>query len=296
MTELTGAAVGIDLGGSNIRWGAVTADGKLRGFGSQLLDRSLGPGELAASLAPISSELAQQVEANGVGLAVAGALGSQDELLPGLHNFNPGFDDAKLAQEFSASTGLPTRIGNDANLAMLAEATFGAARAARSALLLTLGTGIGGGLLLNGELYRGTHSSAVEIGLTRAGHPDSGEIVPVESYASPAAVWKRLGGAQGGDLFELADSGDQRAVDEIGRMYDHLGLLISNIHLLLDLELVVLSGGLAAAGERVAGGVSQAFARHCPAEHQFDLEIVLGELPAEAVGVYGGAALWFVDQ
>ncbi|MDX1601249.1 MAG: ROK family protein [Anaerolineales bacterium] len=112
----------------------------------------------------------------------------------------------------------------------------------------------------------------------------------METLAAPGAAMDRLG-RQAEDLFALVDSGEEDARLAAELMFRHLGVLVTNVHLLLDLELVVLTGGLASAGEGVRDGVREAFERLCPPAYQFDLAIRLGALPPNVVGVIGAASL-----
>lgn len=285
------SAIGIDLGGTHLRVGVVSADGELSAFERRELPGEETAEAIASQICTMARGTGAVESAQGVGLAIAATLSSAGEILEGPHNLPPDLNSYPLADQVANELGLPCRVGNDANLAALGEATFGAAAGIRRALVVTLGTGVGAGILLDGKLVTGAHGSASELGLWRVLDPSTDAYAPVETLAAPGAVMERLG-RQGEDLFALVDSGDEEAAAAAELMFRLLGLLVTNVHLLLDLELVVLTGGLAAAGERVRDGVQESVERLCPPAYQFDLPIRLGALPADAVGVIGAASLW----
>jgi predicted NBD/HSP70 family sugar kinase len=94
-------------------------------------------------------------------------------------------------------------------------------------------------------------------------------------------------------LFQRLELGDPKAIQLVSEMYQTLGMLITNIHLLLDLELVLICGGLAAVGKQLITGLRNGFQDTCPPNYNFDLKIELGALPVDSAGVIGAACLWF---
>jgi glucokinase len=164
----------------------------------------------------------------------------------------------------------------------------------KDVLLLTLGTGVGSGLILGGHLRRGAHSSGSELGLAAIPSPHRDGYVSLESLCSPGALMRILGDPRG-KLFERAKGGDEEARSLIGQMYEYLGLAIANTHVLLDLELVLLAGGLARSGAVLREGVQTAFEHICPRDLQFDLRIELAGLSPDTGGVIGAACLWFEE-
>ena len=203
----------------------------------------------------------------------------------------PNLVSFPLCAEISRSLDLPCKMDNDAILALLGECLFGTGRGYNDVLLLTIGTGIGGGLLLNRKLRRGSHGIGCEVGMLPFPDPDMSQLTPFEFIASPKSIMEKLGDPQG-YLYERAGIGDLEAQKAIGEMYQMLGWLVTNMHVALDLELVILSGGLASVGELLCEGVLKAFQEICPRELQFDLQVKLGMLPAHAAGVVGAASLF----
>src|SRR5574341_2537621 len=204
----------------------------------------------------------------------------------------PGLGGYPFIENLSEQLGKSCLIGNDADLALRGEVHSGAAKGIKHVLLLTLGTGIGGGLLLDGCLRNGPHRSTAEVGRMMLGYPGDKYNPSIETLYAPGAIMKRLDD-QNGFLFERIRQGDNKARQLADEMLEAIALLISNVHLLLDLELVLVSGGLASAGDVLLTGLRTAFQKICPPEHNFDLRIELGALPVDTAGVIGAASLWF---
>ena len=212
---------------------------------------------------------------------------------------------------------LPVFVDNDANCAMLAEHRAGAARGCNEAVLLTIGTGIGGGLVLRGELYRGAVGAAAELGhvvIERDGPPCQGNCPNhgcVESLASGTALAREalrmaherphsgLGRAhaQGRELVgplvtELAHDGDDAAIETIATIGRNLGVAIAGFVNTFNPEVVVIGGGVMGAGELLLGPVrAEVAARALPPSRDL-VEIVPAAFGVEA-GMIGAASLAF---
>jgi glucokinase len=289
--DMTDMVLGIDFGGTNIRIGSVCANGSLSNFYHEPVNRSLSGDQIVEWIGQRIKALYVLEKIHAVAVGLAGMVLHNQILKPGLVVL-PSLGNYPLSERLSARLNKPCWVGNDASAALRGEVHFGAARCYRNVLLLTLGTGIGGGLLLDGKLREGTHGSSVEIGLFKFGYPSDGTSFSIEALYSPGAVMQRLN-APNRHLFELVQEGNSHARQLKNEMLHCLGMLIANIHLLLDLELVLISGGLANAGEELLIGLRNEFQRACPAEYQFGLKIEAGSLPVDTAGVVGAASVWF---
>jgi glucokinase len=209
--------------------------------------------------------------------------------------------------------GLPVRVDNDSNLAMLAEHRAGAARGAAHAAMLTLGTGIGGGLVLDGRLYRGAHGGAAELGhvvVDMNGPPCQGDCPNrgcLEVMASGSAIGRegaaaaerdpdsalgkelRAGRAITGSLVtELAHDGDAAALGVLTLIGGRLGVGIANIVNALNPEVVVVGGGVIAAGELLLGPARRVVAERALPPSRDQVRIVPAHFGDEA-GMVGAA-------
>ena len=259
-------SIGVDIGGTSVRAGVVDRYGTV-------LDTARAPtpaseGALEDAIVSAVAGLAARHRVAGVGLAVAGFVTTDRRSVM----FAPhlAWRDAAVADRISARLGLPVVLEHDANAAVLAEYRFGAARGARVALLVAIGTGIGGGLLLNGELFRGAYGVAPELGhlsLVPGGRPcPCGKSGCWERYCSGTAlsttavellarypgrstvlsrevlVDKR--GVTGRKVAAAARDGDplaQRAMAELATWLGEGLALVADIY---DPEIVVIAGGV----------------------------------------------------
>jgi glucokinase len=295
-------AVGVDLGGTNVRAGLVSEEGACDGVVMRPVDAGSDGDELVAQIAALVAPMLARGQDGvvGIGVGVPGALaGPERRVLPGLCN-QEGLVGYPFQARLAERLGVPCYLGNDANLMLLGESAFGAARGVANVLCVTLGTGIGGGLLLDGRLREGPHGVAGEIGVARfftgGASPESilgltATSLILEEMTSATAV-ARLYGETSEKAFHAAQSGDAGAQALWQEVYNLLGAAVANAHLLLDLERVVLCGGITKAGEPLRAGVEAAFQRYCPPEYQLGLTVVCGAL-GEAAGILGGASLCF---
>jgi glucokinase len=287
-------ALGIDLGGTNLRIGLVDQCGSLVDFTARPIDGKLPGDAILEEILSLSKSLPEYSRAACVGLALAGAVLPHGVIEKELTNLE-GLHHYPLKDRLEKAFGKPCWLENDAVLALLGEYRFGAGRGCQDALLLTLGTGIGGALLLNGSVRKGPHGLGCEVGMLPFPNPDIRCLTPFEKLASPKSIMDSLGDPSG-FLYERALTGDVQAQEALDRMYRHLGWMVTAMHLAVDLDLVILSGGLASVGEPLRVGVFKAYQEICPTEIQFNLEIVTGTLPQHAAGVIGAACMCFEQR
>ena len=263
---MTVQTIGIDIGGTNVRLAVVDARGeeiaRLRAP-SPADDWDAIRTQVLASVSTVRAD--NHVDAIGVGAA-----GMVDR--DGVIHYAPnvaGFLGAPVQAEIAAATGLPTVVDNDANAAAWGELVHGAARGVRDALVITLGTGVGGGIVSNGRVLRGAHGFAAEVGHFTV-DPNGplcacGEVGHWEAVASGTALGRmareaaRLGDAPavlkaaGGDpeavngthVTEAARAGDPGALALIDRYAAAVAVGFVGLANILDPEIIVVSGGLA---------------------------------------------------
>ena len=305
-------AVGIDIGGTKIAAGVVTGDGTV-------LDRTrvpTPPDDEAATLAALGEVVDQLLARNpgveAIGLGAAGLVewpGGNARWAP--HNTYRRLELRRLLHERS---GLPTVVDNDANAAAWAEARFGAGAGSDDLVLVTVGTGIGGGLVLGGRLYHGVHGFAGELGhlivdpagdLCACGNSGCleamasgstlGRLGREAAAADPGGRMATLAGRPGlvtGEVvFAAAAEGDKAALALFERVGHWLGVGIASLVTIFDPDLVVVGGGVAATGELLLAPARASFERYVHACAHRDLPpVVPARLGADA-GLVGAAAL-----
>jgi glucokinase len=269
-----GLSIGVDIGGTKILAGAVTEDGEI----VKTARRDTPHSDATAVLdlvAEVVTELARTVDApiDGVGLGVAGPVDASRSHVYFAPNLRWSQVPARALLE--AATGLPVVVENDGNVAAWGEYRFGAGRGSGDLVLVTVGTGIGGGIVLGGRLFRGAHGAAGEIGHANAvpnGIPcGCGRNGCIEQYASgnalvrearalaaerrpEAAILLSLGdgtpeGVQGVHVTEAARAGDPVAVEAFEIVGTWLGRGLADLAAILDPDVFVIGGGVSVAGE-----------------------------------------------
>lgn len=268
MSDRSITSVGIDFGGTSVKLG-VCRDGELLTTDSAIPTANFsGPsaliGEMAARVAKLR-ETFPDIAAIGVG--VPGLVDFDHGFVHVLTNV-PGWKHVPLKAILGEKTGLPVVVENDANAMAYAEFRYGAARGLNNVVALTMGTGIGGGLILNGQLYRGSGCAAGEIGQMsihfdgRAGH--YGNLGALEKYTgnkeiaehamqryAEAHVKKTLEECTPKMIADAAKAGDDIARQIWDEIADWLGTSLSSIAWLLNPDAFVIGGGVAQAGDLI---------------------------------------------
>ncbi len=276
---------GIDVGGTTVKlaffdeWGTmlraweiptVTANG-----GSQIL-----PDIAQAVLSHLQQSEVEREDIIGIGVGVPGPVDGK-----GVVNkcINLGWGVFNIASELSRLTGLPVKAGNDANVAALGEYWKGGGAGCENMVMATLGTGVGGGIVLDGRLLHGTHGSGGEIGHMVHDARESavcgcGKKGCTEQYCSATGLARiaRQHLAKGDkasalratvspvakDVFDAAKAGDSLALEVLEEYYDHLGRFLGTLCSVIDPEVVVLGGGVSKAGQMLIDGVTPYFHRY----------------------------------
>ena len=296
-------AYGVDVGGTTIKLGLFDGRGSLLSRGSIPTDTS----DRGAHILPQISKWIRRQDVplnqiSGVGLGVPGPVrrdGTVNRCV------NLGWGVVPVAEELSGLLdGVSVRVANDANAAALGECWQGAGREMDSLLLVTLGTGVGGGLVLHGDVVAGAHGSAGEIGHMTV-NPDEtqpcscGKRGCLEQYASAGGI-VRLAQAAGlrvesaKEVSDLAAWGNERAravLEKAGRL---LGLALSYAACLVDVDGILIGGGVAAAGEWLLNPVRDAFAANV-FHAASSTKLALASLGNDA-GLYGAARLVWNGQ
>ncbi|TSA80359.1 ROK family protein [Deinococcus detaillensis] len=240
------ATIGLDLGGTKLAAGLVRNGKVLRRLETPT-PLHLGP--LLDTIESMVSDL-QGSEQLAIGLGVPGPVVNGETTF--FSNLQ-GLNDSKIEQVLAQRLGRPVAFENDANLAALAESRYGSARGTQHSVYLTWSTGIGCGLILNGEIFSGRTGMAGEVGHTRMGFSGtmdgSGTLGTLEAQACGAALARDASFVYGQPtsvpaIFEKMAGGDERATDLIRNAAAYLGRFLHNLQLLLDPEVVVLGGGL----------------------------------------------------
>ncbi len=269
--------IGIDIGGTFVKGGVLTENGTLSAFDSI----PTHPQTLASDVADFCIRLQRSanVQASAVGIGIPGMIDSDRGTV--VFAGNLGYRNYPIAEKVSALLGLPVFITNDANAAALGESRYGAGKDYSDSILVTLGTGVGGGIILGGKLFAGRHAQGAEIGHTviRMGGEQCtcGRRGCFEAYASATALIRdtRRVGAEtpdsllhklapesidGKTAFDLAerDAAAQRVVENY---VENLACGLANLANIFRPDVILLGGGVANQGESLLQPLQRIFDR-----------------------------------
>ncbi|MCS6710489.1 ROK family glucokinase [Brachybacterium sp. EF45031] len=307
-------AIGVDIGGTKIAAGLVDEDGRLLAR-AQRTTPATDPELIEAAVADAVTELRQGRVVGAIGVGAAGFVDARRRTV--VFAANLAWRHRPLADELEALTGLPVVVENDANAAGWAEFRFGAAREADHMLMLTVGTGLGGAVVHDGRLLRGSGGFAAEVAHVTA-VPDGqwcgcGNRGCLEQYTSGRALVKAarrrlragdptleaLRSEAGGDpsgvdgplVTRLAQQGDAGCISLLADLGHWLGVGTASLAAVLDPEVIVVGGGVSAAGELLLQPARDSFATHVTARlHRQMPRFVLASTGNDA-GMIGAADL-----
>jgi glucokinase len=249
--------LGIEIGGTKLQLGIGAGDGVLAALWRGPIEPAAGPDgirrqitEAVPDLLSRSGIARKQLRAVGVGFG--GPVDDARHTIIKSHQID-GWDDVPLADWISGVVGLPTALGNDADVAGLAEALHGAGKGLTPVFYITIGSGIGGGLIIDGNIHRGCGRGAAEIGHLRVWH--DGRFVPLELVASGWSIARRASSQFGPitpeQVADLADQGEASARAVLYEGWSCLAEAICHVIALTCPRCVVIGGGVALMGEKL---------------------------------------------
>ncbi|MEU7836384.1 MULTISPECIES: ROK family glucokinase [unclassified Nonomuraea] len=303
--------IGVDIGGTKVAAGVVDDDGEIIAHTLKPTPADQ-PEQVAATVAEVVRELAQGREIEAVGVGAAGFVDETRSVVRFAPNL--AWREEPLQKKISGLIGLPVVIENDANAMAWGETKFGAGRGQSHVVCITLGTGIGGGLVFDGKLFRGHWGMGAELGhmqvvpegrLCGCGQLGcweqyaSGNALVIEarqiSTAQPERAQILLGLAggkiEGEEVTEAAKLGDEASLAAFASLADWLGQGMADLAAILDPGCFIVGGGVSRAADLFLDRARETFARQLTGKgHRPLAEIRLAELGA-AAGVVGAADL-----
>ncbi|HET9522109.1 MAG TPA: ROK family protein [Candidatus Limnocylindrales bacterium] len=289
--------LGLDLGGTNIKWAVVDHDGdrwtvvERDQVATQMSD---GPDAVVRRLADVGAEAIRRAPGvQSVGIGVPGLYDPAAGTLRFLVNFPGGWGGTPVASPVGEALGLPAFLINDARAFGLAELRLGAGRGASSMIGLTLGTGVGGVVAVDGRVLQGHDGTAGEIGHQTI-EPDGpwcgcGNRGCLEAFARADQIAANCGTATAEEAFARARAGDARAIDGLARIGRYLGIGIGNMIVVIAPDRVVIGGGVSAAADLLLGSIRDEIRRRVLTTSLEMVEIVVAELGTWAGSI--GAAV-----
>lgn len=312
-------AIGIDLGGTNIKTALVD---QKKGFIQNIsipTNADLGKDHVFDRIAMAVSELMDEndVEPIGIGMGLPGMVAMDRRTVKSPPNL-PGWKVENVSEQIKKRTGFECVIENDANLAALGSARFGVGKRMNSFIMITLGTGVGGGIIMDNKIYRGTTGAAGELGHVIINYhgplSNSNTRGGVEAYLGQRFLSRFAADTlrqhtdnplylkfhqdfeklEPVDLYDAAKNGNELAIDILQKTGEKLGYAIVNYIHILDIRKVVVSGGVAKAGKWILDPARDAAEKYLMPPFLEGFEIVYEALGNEAA-ILGAASLAFEE-
>ncbi len=308
--------IGIDLGGTNIAVGIVTKEGKIVKKTSVPTGSHCPFEEIFQDMADCIHKLLsetgiQESEIESIGIGTPGCLDTQKGMLIFAGNFKYG-KLVNYRELMKKHFNIPVYIGNDANVAALAEAKVGAAKGVDTCVMVTLGTGVGGGIIIDGKIYEGHLTAAGELGHIVLIH--NGEQCTCgrkgcwEAYASVTALIRQTKAAMianpdsimnetpmdkvnGRTSFDAARKGDKAALNVVSKYQEYIADGLANLINVLCPEIIVVGGGICKEGDYLLGPVNEMMQKRVFGSGLLpERKMVVAELGNDA-GIIGAALL-----
>ncbi|SHJ33244.1 glucokinase [Geosporobacter subterraneus DSM 17957] len=310
--------IGVDLGGTNIKVGIVNQEGHILFQNSRATIPSRPYQSIVQDIIEQIEEGMMQInrsvsEIHSIGIGIPGIAEQQTGKV--IYCTNLSWYDVPIGKMLRDHFNKPVFVENDATVAALAESVSGSTKGLANSVFLTLGTGVGGGIIINHKAYSGSHGAGSEIGHTIVGENfyacNCGRNGCLETFASATAMiryaQKRLReGAQGRELldmvegnienitakaiFDCAQKGDRLAIEVVDRTIKYLAIGIANIHNMLDPDCITIGGGVSKAGDALLIPLREAVKKLTFCKSVDYGDITLAQLGNEA-GIIGAAFL-----
>ncbi len=303
---------GIDVGGTTVKCGLFKTDGVLVEKWEIPTRTENNGSEIVPDVAKtIEEKLAEKniskEEVDGIGIGVPGPVNAEGDVIAAVNLF---WGYKKLSKELNELTGLTVKVGNDANVAALGEAWKGAAAGAKNVILVTLGTGVGGGIIVDGKIVAGHHGAGGEIGHANVMHDETetcncGNKGCLEQYTSATGIVrlakqelasseepsvlreeKELSAKAVLDGYKSGDALSVRVMDKVGEI---LGGALAMFTAVVDPETIVIGGGVSKAGQPLVDCIASHYKKYAFSACR-ETPIVIANLGNDA-GIYGATKM-----
>ena len=318
MAEVRRYYVGIDLGGTFIKGGIVDDLGRILVSDKIPTESDKGADAVAANIAKLTDILLKKAgletsDVTGLGMGVPGMINSREGIVTYSNNLE--WKDFAISKRVEELTGLPVRIANDANVAALGEVKFGGGKGMETVIMITLGTGVGGGMVLDGRLFEGNMGAGAELGHSAIVAGEDGEMCTcgrrgcLEAYASATALirdtkramvanpdskmWEigDIEAVNGETAFRYAEV-DATAKAVVDRYIEMLGCGLTNIANVFRPEAILIGGGVSAQGDSLIKPLEKYVKEHIFAGELGPQVKILTATLQNSAGLVGAAALW----
>lgn len=302
---------GVDVGGTTVKMGLFNVEGEVLDKW-EIKTRTENGGEAilpdiaASALAKLKEKSIAKDKVAGIGIGIPGPI-NDEGVVP--HTANLGWGYKEVTRELEELTGLPCKGGNDANVAALGEAWKGGAAGYSNVVMVTLGTGVGGGIIIGGKIITGSNGAGGEIGHLHVddnipGHCGCGNKGCLEQVASATGITNlanqalaasdkpsmlRVGEVSAKTVFDAVKADDELAKEIAESFGKYLGTALANITAIVDPQAIVIGGGVSKAGSILLAYVEKYYQKYCFKSCR-DVKFALATLGNDA-GIFGCAKL-----
>lgn len=282
-----------DIGGTQIKYGIVTEEGEILSHWIMDTEAHLGGRTIIDKVITVSKTIVGEYPVNGIAISTAGQVNFHTGTIVAAGETIPDYTGVEIKKLINQATGLPVEVRNDVDCAAFGEMWLGD-HGSNNFIALTVGTGIGGAIVIDGKMYSGHSFSAGEWGYMLV----DGE--PFEKNASMSGLitfanhYKEKRSWTGKEIFDLYDQGDEQIQEAVRQFYRYLAMGVSNLIYIFNPEKVIIGGGVTARGEKFLQEVQAEINNYLLPSFQKNTEVVLANLLNHAGMI--GAVYHFMDR
>ena len=269
--------IAFDIGGTQIKYGIVSEIGRVLKRKTVAIEIHLGGEQIIQKLIYVSKKIMNEHTIAGIGISTTGIVDINKGIVTGGADHIPGYSTIPIIDRLQEILKVPVSIDNDVNCAAFGEKWNGSGREKENFIMLTLGTGIGGAIFIDGELYRGHSFSAGEWGNMLIEGKTFEEVASISGLIRLVRKYKGKGEWNGRTIFELYDKGDREVAQAVGIFFKHLAIGISNLAYIFNPETIIIGGGITDRGNEFLKEVKEEVSKYLNQEIYNNCEIELAQ-------------------
>lgn len=269
--------IAFDIGGTQIKYGIVSEIGRVLKRQTVATEIHLGGEQIIQKLIYVSKKIMNEHTIAGIGISTAGIVDINKGIVTGGADHIPGYSTIPIIDRLQEILKVPVSIDNDVNCAAFGEKWNGSGREEDNFIMLTLGTGIGGAIFIDGKLYRGHSFSAGEWGNMLIEGKTFEEVASISGLIRLVSKYKGKGKWNGKRIFELYDKGDREVAQAVGIFFKHLAIGISNLAYIFNPETIIIGGGITDRGNEFLKEVKEEVSKYLNQEIYNNCEIELAQ-------------------
>ncbi|PAW43240.1 sugar kinase [Bacillus toyonensis] len=269
--------IAFDIGGTQIKCGIVSEIGRVLKRKTVATEIHLGGEQIIQKLIYVSKKIMNEHTIAGIGISTTGIVDINKGIVTGGADHIPGYSTIPIIDRLQEILKVPVSIDNDVNCAAFGEKWNGSGREKENFIMLTLGTGIGGAIFIDGELYRGHSFSAGEWGNMLIEGKTFEEVASISGLIRLVRKYKGKGEWNGKRIFELYDKGDREVAQAVGIFFKHLAIGISNLAYIFNPETIIIGRGITDRGNEFLKEVKEEVSKYLNQEIYNNCEIELAQ-------------------